>query len=559
MARRHLLLAVLLALLPYAWLTHRLDWLCDDAFISFRYAQHLAAGDGLRFNIGEQPPVEGYSNFLWVLALTPFEAAGWPSPAPSRLLSVACGALLLVRLAGHLAGRLRLPATAVVVALAFYATLPPVAIWSTSGLETMAFALLLFLAYEFLGRPGRIAAAAAACAGLILIRAEGFAWAGLLIALAGAGAWLGKDHSARRPLVLAALAAAATAAGLAGFRLWYFGYPLPNTVYAKMDGSPLALERGARYAASFLLTFPHLAVILLAGVAAIVVGRASRRRLWRPLTIAAAFFGFAVTAGGDFMPMGRLLIPALPFLAIVLAGLTARFVAGRRWAFPLAGALAATLGVFSLLPAFDRHPVPEDLRARLDFRWNMKTFDSELMTWRRMRNRVAIGRDLARVLREHTLPGESLPYGRIGALAYDTRLFILDQNGLTHLEVARRRAPPPHPRKQRKSAGHDKHVPRHYFLKDRPTYYRARIERELPEEGRARTVRKLLGLDHPPEVGAAYAPLVFEVDSQYGKYLLLAKRKDLLATDSEPIGRRWRPASHCVTRWPPAIFPGRGS
>ena len=32
-------------------------WLCDDAFISFRYADNLVAGDGLVFNAGER--VEG--------------------------------------------------------------------------------------------------------------------------------------------------------------------------------------------------------------------------------------------------------------------------------------------------------------------------------------------------------------------------------------------------------------------------------------------------------------------------------------------------------------------
>ena len=39
--------------------------LADDAFISFRYSQHLAEGHGLVFNVGEK--VEGYSNFLWVV------------------------------------------------------------------------------------------------------------------------------------------------------------------------------------------------------------------------------------------------------------------------------------------------------------------------------------------------------------------------------------------------------------------------------------------------------------------------------------------------------------
>ena len=41
----------------------------DDAYISYRYARNLAAGDGLTFNPGER--VEGYSNLLYVLLLAP--------------------------------------------------------------------------------------------------------------------------------------------------------------------------------------------------------------------------------------------------------------------------------------------------------------------------------------------------------------------------------------------------------------------------------------------------------------------------------------------------------
>ena len=37
----------------------------DDAFISFRYAENLANGQGLVFNPGER--VEGYSNPLWTV------------------------------------------------------------------------------------------------------------------------------------------------------------------------------------------------------------------------------------------------------------------------------------------------------------------------------------------------------------------------------------------------------------------------------------------------------------------------------------------------------------
>ena len=41
----------------------------DDAYISLRYVKNLAHGEGLVFNPGER--VEGYSNFLWIVFLTP--------------------------------------------------------------------------------------------------------------------------------------------------------------------------------------------------------------------------------------------------------------------------------------------------------------------------------------------------------------------------------------------------------------------------------------------------------------------------------------------------------
>ena len=52
-------------------------WVCDDAFISFRYAAHLIAGQGLVFNPGEH--VEGYTNFLWVLEVA---LLGWLGIGP---------------------------------------------------------------------------------------------------------------------------------------------------------------------------------------------------------------------------------------------------------------------------------------------------------------------------------------------------------------------------------------------------------------------------------------------------------------------------------------------
>ena len=66
--------ALLVVTAVYAWGVHRHHFLCDDAFISFRYAQHLSEGQGLVWNRGER--VEGYTNFLWVLLMAAAIGAG---------------------------------------------------------------------------------------------------------------------------------------------------------------------------------------------------------------------------------------------------------------------------------------------------------------------------------------------------------------------------------------------------------------------------------------------------------------------------------------------------
>ena len=53
-------------------------FLCDDAFIAFRYAANLLHGWGLVWNPPPFAPVEGYTSFLWVVLLALVWAlTGW--------------------------------------------------------------------------------------------------------------------------------------------------------------------------------------------------------------------------------------------------------------------------------------------------------------------------------------------------------------------------------------------------------------------------------------------------------------------------------------------------
>lgn len=70
-----------------------LRWVCDDSFISFRYARNLAEGHGLVFNAGER--VEGYTNLAWTLMLAAGARAGLDPIALSGILGILFYGLLV--------------------------------------------------------------------------------------------------------------------------------------------------------------------------------------------------------------------------------------------------------------------------------------------------------------------------------------------------------------------------------------------------------------------------------------------------------------------------------
>ena len=72
-------------------------FLCDDAFISFRYAEHLGHYGMPVFNVVDPPErVEGYTNFSWVVLLALGSAIGISPPTLAPVLTVASSGALLV-------------------------------------------------------------------------------------------------------------------------------------------------------------------------------------------------------------------------------------------------------------------------------------------------------------------------------------------------------------------------------------------------------------------------------------------------------------------------------
>jgi len=544
---RNTTLAFLIASIPLAWLTYRFDWTVDDAFISFRYAKHLAQGHGLRYNIGEEPPVEGYSNPLWVLSLAFFEKLGWGSVVPARLLSVACAAVLMWRLSRFIGTRMAVPTGPLFLSVLFFATLPPVAVWSTSGLATMPYAMLVFLAYEYLlgdANAPRSIAGGATLALLVLLRVDGMFWVAGMLLLAGLTAVRRREGRQIRSILIAAGIAGSVLVGLTAFRMAYFGWALPNTAYAKLALSSLSLARGTRYLLGLLLVFPHLVPIVCLGAVFAWRIRKTHPVGLQAAAIALATFGYAVVVGGDWMPMGRYLIPGLPFITILYATAMRR---ARPVVLAACGMAAITL---SLLPAYNVHIAPRALRDKLDrhkaatvaprLREKMIARDaikasvnSEYGFWLFARDHVRTLAELGRALKEHTRAGESIVTDMIGAIGYYSDLFMYDTTGLVNAEVGHRKVPP-----RGLLPGHDKLVLPTFFLKYRPTYMGCAILHLDPGHNLEPGQRHRFEWDRPfklrkgRRIRLQYRPVGYVLpeldDIGRTKLLLLFMRRDLV-------------------------------
>ena len=325
----------LIALLTlFAW-TNR--FIQDDAFISFRYALHLAEGHGLVWNIGE--PIEGYTNFLWVLVIASGITLGIdPVPFSQGIgLLLFAGTLLFTYL---LIREIIGSAVIAVVAVAFLGTNYTFSAYATGGLETQLQALLCtgvaYLTCRALRRNiwsrRELLAISLTMAAALLTRLD----SGLLCAVAGlwclASWYRTAPEAIAKRLTMLALPLVLIVGAWLSWKLWYYGEILPNTF--RLKGSFTSYERGAwyihRFATSYLL-YPAL-IFALASAQRFI--RSAPRELRMLGVMSAAWIAYVASVGGDFMEF-RFLVPALSLLTPVAAWLLSASHKGIRIALML--------------------------------------------------------------------------------------------------------------------------------------------------------------------------------------------------------------------------------
>ena len=298
-----LLLVVLLLIFATAVLTTA--WVSDDAYITFRTLDNFVHGYGLRWNVGER--VQSFTDPLWLLLLSiPYaltREAYFTSLVVSIPLAFAAVWLFATRIA-----RSPLSAALGLLALIFSKAFVE---YSTSGLENSLTHLLLavFLALVCWSDRARRLLALWCVGALIMVnRLDLVLLVGPVLAVDAVGRpW--------RDIVRTAAIGLTPLVAWEIFSIVYYGFPFPNTAYAKLGtgvSSMALLVQGGLYLLDTMENDPVTLVTI--GAATVMALRGRQRGNWAVAIGILLYLAYVVRVGGDFMS-GRFLTP--PFFAAV--------------------------------------------------------------------------------------------------------------------------------------------------------------------------------------------------------------------------------------------------
>jgi hypothetical protein len=402
----------------------------DDAYITFRYARNLLAGEGLVYNPGEA--VLGTTSPLYAVTMAGIGLATGGSQAPFPVLAwllntIADGLTcwMIIRFAERLGHR-----NAGLAAAFVWAVAPWSVTFAIGGMETsILIALLTATLYMFVSsRPITAALLASLC---LLTRPDSLLLVGLLV-LERLRQALPECRINRKQVRLSMREIAAFAAPLL---LWTlvatlaYGNPLPHSITAKVAAYLLPPEAGLvrllqHYATPFVAhqTFGlwWIAVGLVLYPALHIIGSFGilRQRVSTWPVFAYPWIYFMVFAIANPLLFRWYLVPPLPMYILgIIMGVAqlARLLKARHLITAFAAmCVALSLNSWSLRPDHGpSRPAPEMAYIQLEL----------------------IYEQVAASLQDVIQPGQVVAAGDIGALGYMTNARILDTVGLISPEA----------------------------------------------------------------------------------------------------------------------------
>ncbi len=305
-------------------------WVDEDAYITFRSVEQLFAGNGPVWNPHER--VQAFTHPLWFMLLAFAHVAVADLYLAALVCAYACGVALVIVVYRASGDDARFGVACVLVASSksFFD-------FTSSGLEGPLLYLLLGSAFAVFctivraqdadeARAGPGLRCLGLCVGLLLITRLDALW--LVLPMLAYAAHLDWYRVGPRRMLAALGVGLAPAALWTAFSLFYYGFPFPNTAYAKLaTGIPattLALQ-GVRYVEALCIDDPLGAGVLLGAL--LLGAHAARRPEQRATSIVALGIAlhatYVIRIGGDYMTgrffggavlLGALLIAREPWL-----------------------------------------------------------------------------------------------------------------------------------------------------------------------------------------------------------------------------------------------------
>ena len=327
--RSALTIGVLAALCAVAFalqLYHFWPFITDDAFISLRYSQRLLHGQGLTWN-SMRPPVEGYTNLLWVLLCAALGAVGMRLELAAQALGIVstAAAVTAVAVQAYRDYPVKIRFLSALMGTMALLLSAPIVVWALGGLEQPLLAALLAWAAYFGVRwtaGPRGSARDADVMGLLLAFAV---WtradAALFTALFYAGAVLADGVrpstliARARMLLLPVIAFVAQEI----FRRAYYHEWLPNTAFVKVAFTLHRLRTGLKYDASGVGVDVIFIALALIGCSALWIA-GKRRQVIFLATPIVGWLAYVVLIGGDIFPAYRHFVPAMALMGLLIPG-----------------------------------------------------------------------------------------------------------------------------------------------------------------------------------------------------------------------------------------------
>lgn len=288
-------------------------WASDDAYITFRVIDNFINGHGLVWNVGER--VQAYTHPLWLFAVA------MPAFLTGEIYytAIAVSALLCFLTLAQLQRTFWPNKSYQLLALAIVLSCSKAfSDYSSSGLEApLLYFLLTAFFIEFCGVPGSSdTQLTAKSIKLLMLASLVFLTRmdAVLLVLPACSYILYQHRKESLSKICRSLSAGVWPAVVwLIFATIYYGFPFPNTAYAKLGtGIPLAelLHQSIYYYQDSLLRDPVTLPLIFLGVVVASLSRISTQRL-TALGIV-LYLAYVCRIGGDFMS-GRFF--AVPFLA----------------------------------------------------------------------------------------------------------------------------------------------------------------------------------------------------------------------------------------------------